>query len=121
MISTCRLQYVQCAASQHDTAESLVKFNPIIQDTSVNGTTLTITRNDEDEGWDWTFKLRAYNPSEEVIPDSTSTLYTYYGLNGKLASSPLKIPQESLFVRLLLPSRSVLSVNVNISGAGYNG
>ena len=51
---------------------------------SVNGTTLTISRNDEDEGWDWTFKLRAYNPSEEVIPDFTSTLYTYYGISYSL-------------------------------------
>ena len=41
---------------------------------SVNGTTLTITRTDKEHaGWDWTFKTRACNSTEEVIPDFTST------------------------------------------------
>jgi len=47
---------------------------------SVNGRTLTITRIDEDEGWDDGFGLRAYLPTEN-IPDFTSTVYTYWGLD----------------------------------------
>jgi len=58
---------------------------------SVNGRTLTITRTDvggwlyghEDGGWP-DFNLRAYLPTE-VIPDFTSTVYTYWGLDGEKA------------------------------------
>jgi len=48
---------------------------------SVSGRTLTITRIDEDGdyGWDNDFSLCAYLPTE-VIPDFTSTVYTYLGL-----------------------------------------
>jgi len=46
---------------------------------SVNGTTLTITRIDEDGGWPAQIKIRAYMPTED-IPDFTSTVYTYWGL-----------------------------------------
>ena len=46
---------------------------------SVKGRTLTITRIDGDGGWDDDFFLRAYLPTE-IIPDFTSTVYTYYGL-----------------------------------------
>jgi len=49
---------------------------------SFNGRILTITRigkDDEDEGWDPGFYLRAYL-STEVIPDFMSTVYTYWGL-----------------------------------------
>jgi len=53
---------------------------------SVNGTTLTITRtaadDDDDEAWDDEFRLRSYLPTED-IPDFTSTVFTYYCLNGK--------------------------------------
>ena len=58
---------------------------------SVNGRTLTImiTHEDEDEheheGWCDDFKLRVYNPTNEVIPDFTSTTYTYHGLTGEKA------------------------------------
>jgi len=47
----------------------------------VNGTTLTIARIDthEEEGWDIGFWLRAYLPTD-TIPDFTSTVYTYHGL-----------------------------------------
>jgi len=48
----------------------------------VNGRILTITRTDEDAGWDWDLKLRAYMPTED-IPYFTSTVYTYYGLDGE--------------------------------------
>ena len=51
---------------------------------SVNGTTLIITRTDGDEGWSWNLKLRACMPTED-IPDFTSTVYTYYGLDGEQA------------------------------------
>jgi len=61
---------------------------------SVNGTTLTITRIDKDghkqRSWDrngfdfeepgFGFFLRVYRKSTEVIPDFTSTVYTYWGL-----------------------------------------
>jgi len=49
---------------------------------SVKGRTLTITRTDDAhgrEGWN-DFWLRAYLPTE-VIPDFTSTVYTYWGLD----------------------------------------
>jgi len=46
---------------------------------SVNGRILTITRIDEDAGWEEEFYLRAYMPMEK-IPDFTSTIYTYWGL-----------------------------------------
>ena len=54
---------------------------------SVSGRTLTITRTDKDTGWGdaWSlhaFSLRAYLPTE-VIPDFTSTVYTYWGLRGE--------------------------------------
>ena len=50
---------------------------------SVNGRTLTITKIDEDEDEGWAaFKLRAYLPTE-TIPDFTSTVYTYWGLDGE--------------------------------------
>jgi len=49
----------------------------------VKGTTLTVTRTDSDEGWD-EFKLRAYMPTE-VVPDFTSTVYLYHGLDGEKA------------------------------------
>ena len=47
---------------------------------SVNGRTLTITRTDEDGGWRYDFWLRTYLPTD-TIPDFTSTVYTYYGLD----------------------------------------
>jgi len=50
---------------------------------SVNGRTLTVTRTDDDkdqEGWFYGFNLRAYLPTEE-IPDFTSTVCTYWGLD----------------------------------------
>jgi len=46
---------------------------------SFSGTTLTISRTDEDGGWPMSFFLRAYMPTED-IPDFTSTVYTYWGL-----------------------------------------
>jgi len=49
---------------------------------SVKGRILTITRIDEDEGWDYGFCLRAYLPTE-TIPDFTSTVYTYWGLDNE--------------------------------------
>ena len=51
---------------------------------SVNGRTLTITRihDGEDEGWWREFSLRAYMPTD-VIPDFTSTICTYWGLDGE--------------------------------------
>jgi len=51
---------------------------------SVKGRTLTITRIDEDGGWIYGFRLRAYLPSE-VIPDFASTVYTYWGLRDERA------------------------------------
>jgi len=53
---------------------------------SVHGRTLTITTidGDGDEGWDEDFFLRAYLPTE-VIPDFTSTVYTYWGLDHEYA------------------------------------
>jgi len=48
---------------------------------SVNGRTLTITRNG---GWRRPFELRVYMPPEE-IPDFTSTVYTYWGLRDERA------------------------------------
>jgi len=50
---------------------------------SVKGRTLTITRIDGGRGWD-EFFLRAYLPTE-VIPDFTSTVYTYWGLEHEYA------------------------------------
>ena len=50
---------------------------------SVKGRTLTITRtdaDDEDAGWPRPIRLRAYRRSTEIIPDFTSTVYTYHGL-----------------------------------------
>ena len=46
---------------------------------SVKGRILTITRIDQDEGWDRGFFLRAYLPTE-VIPDFASTVYMYHGV-----------------------------------------
>jgi len=46
---------------------------------SVKGRILTITRIDEDGGWEYAFYLRAYLPTEN-IPDFASTVYTYWGL-----------------------------------------
>ena len=73
---------------------------------SINGTTLTIARTDEDEGKDWTFKLhvRAYNPTGEVIPDFTSTTYAYYGLDGEEA------PRETTAV-VIRPSVTTIQGN----------
>jgi len=51
---------------------------------SVHGTTLTITRTDYDEGWPSAFRLRAYLSTED-IPDFTSTVYTYWGLDHERA------------------------------------
>ena len=51
---------------------------------SVKGRTLTITRIDKDEGWEYGFRLRAYLPTE-VIPDFASTVYTYWGLRDERA------------------------------------
>ena len=53
----------------------------------VKGRTLTITRMDTDdpswgEGWRHNFRLRVYMPTED-IPDFTSTIYTYWGLDGE--------------------------------------
>jgi len=48
---------------------------------SVSGRILTITRIDKDEGW-FDFYLRVYMPTEN-IPDFTSTVYTYWGLDGE--------------------------------------
>ena len=45
---------------------------------SVKGRTLTITRIDQDAGWNC-FWLRVYLPTD-TIPDFTSTVYTYHGL-----------------------------------------
>jgi len=53
---------------------------------SVKGRILTITRiadADENEGWP-VFRLRAYLPTEN-IPDFTSTVYLYWGLDGEIA------------------------------------
>ena len=52
---------------------------------SVNGRTLTVTRTDEYGGWPG-FKLRVYMPGED-IPDFTSTVYTYHGLDHERAPS----------------------------------
>ena len=49
---------------------------------SVNGRTLTVTRTGADGGWDRGFFLRAYLPTEH-IPDFTSTVYTYWGLDNE--------------------------------------
>ena len=78
---------------------------------SVNGRTLTITRIHADEGWncDDPFSLRAYLRTED-IPDFTSTVYTYWGLEGERA--PLD-PTKVNFHRPSLSSRQVLSINVN--------
>ena len=51
---------------------------------SISGTTLTITRIDGLGGC-YAFTLRAYLPTEEEIPDFTSTIYTYWGLEGERA------------------------------------
>jgi len=51
---------------------------------SVNGRTLTITRIDKDGGWDSGFMLRAYLPTAD-IPDFTSTVYMYHGLDDEYA------------------------------------
>jgi len=72
---------------------------------SVNGTTLTITRTDKDAGWEH-LKLRAYLPTQ-VIPDFTSTVYTYHGL---MVKKPPMIPRKSSFIRPLTPSRELLSM-----------
>jgi len=50
----------------------------------VKGRTLTITRTDQDEGWDNDFYLRAYLPTE-IIPEFASTVCTYHGLRGERA------------------------------------
>jgi len=97
-----------------------MKFDPRIIDIwrryfkvrfSVKGTTLTITRTDDDadEGWDRGFFLRAYLPTE-VIPDFTSTVYTYWGLDDE---HPLTIPRKSSFIRPFASSRNGLSVVVH--------
>ena len=77
---------------------------------SVNGRTLTITRTDEygegwedaDEGWDRGFYLRAYLLTEE-IPDFTSTVYTYWGLDNEHA------PQDTTEV-IVHPSVNVIKI-----------
>jgi len=46
---------------------------------SVKGMILTITRIDEDAGWEGVIGFRAYLPTD-TIPDLTSTVYTYWGL-----------------------------------------
>ena len=51
---------------------------------SVNGRILTITRIDDDGGWNVDFCLRAFL-STDAIPDFTSTIYTYYGIDGERA------------------------------------
>jgi len=52
---------------------------------SINGRTLTITRIDADQGSPvYGLWLRAYLPTE-AIPDFTSTVYTYWGLNHEQA------------------------------------
>ena len=51
---------------------------------SVKGRILTITRIDEDAGWNYGFFVRAYLPKEN-IPDFTSTVYFYYGLDHERA------------------------------------
>jgi len=51
---------------------------------SVKGRTLTITRIDEDGGWEYGICLRAYLPMED-IPDFTLTVYTYWGLEDEQA------------------------------------
>jgi len=51
---------------------------------SVKGRILTITRIDDDGGWNVDFCLRAFL-STDAIPDFTSTIYTYYGIDGERA------------------------------------
>jgi len=51
---------------------------------STGGPLCTITRIDEDGGWGNGFWLRAYLPTD-TIPDFTSTVYTYWGLDNEKA------------------------------------
>jgi hypothetical protein len=55
---------------------------------SVNGRILTIARIDDDTGWDRVVYLHAYLPTE-TIPDFTSTVYTYWGLEDEF------VPQDA--------------------------
>jgi len=78
---------------------------------SVNGRALTITRTDKDAGWDWlrTFYLRVYLPTE-VIPDFTSTIYTYWGLRNERA------PKGTTEV-IVHPSVTIINANA-FNGCG---
>jgi len=89
---------VYVAGSLHNSVDVQLEhanmvFDPRIIDTwmrghkfrfSVKGRTLTITRTDQDEGWDNDFYLRAYLPTE-IIPEFASTVCTYHGLRGERA------------------------------------
>ena len=60
---------------------------------SIEGRTLTITRIDEDSDWVWEYegfsRVRAYLPTD-TIPDFTSTVYTYWGLDDEEAPKDTK-------------------------------
>jgi len=71
---------------------------------SVNGRTLTITRIDEDGGWNHgDVHLRAYLPTED-IPDFTSTVYLYHGLYDEQA------PEDTTKVNFA-PSVTTIQMN----------
>ena len=75
---------------------------------SVNGTTLTITtRTDYDEGWPRALYLRAYLPTED-IPDFTSTVYTYWGLDCE------KAPKDTTEV-IFHPSVRIIKIGAFMS------
>ena len=76
---------------------------------AVNGRTLTITRTDEDGGWEYGFSLQAYLPKED-IPEFTSTVYTYHGLEYESAPEDTT---EVIFAPPLTSSRTMLSMVVN--------
>jgi len=68
--------------------------------------------NEEDRGWHRFYYLRAYRRSTEIIPDFTSTVYTYWGLDGERA------PQGTTEIIIhpsvtTVPSSNMLSIVVN--------
>jgi len=78
------------------------------------------------------FQIASLHATED-IPDFTSTVYTYYGLDGEQAPldtteviihPSVTVIQAYAFRECQYPwcglSRHMLSVNVNIPGAGYN-
>ena len=54
-------------------------------DCFIRESTLTVTRIDKCEGWDRPLKFRLYDPEREEVPDFTSEVYTYHGLDGEYA------------------------------------